>query len=41
MPSAFSFFSREIVGNVLSLDNKNKKVVFCFVLFSLIRNFAG
>ena len=26
--------------NLLSLDNKNKKSVFCFVLFSLIRNFA-
>jgi putative nucleotidyltransferase with HDIG domain len=26
---------------VLSLDNKNKKGIFCFVLFSLIRTFAG
>ena len=26
--------------NVLSFDNKNKKSVFCFVLFSLIRTFS-
>ena len=27
--------------NVLSLDNKNKKNIFCFVLSSLIRTFAS
>ena len=26
--------------SLLSLDNKSKKSVFCFVLFSLIRTFA-
>ena len=26
---------------ILSLDNINKKKCFCFVLFSLIRNFAA
>ncbi len=26
---------------VLSFDNKNKKIVFCFVLSSLIRTFDG
>ena len=29
------------LGEVLSFDNKNKKTVICFVLFSLIRNFAA
>ena len=28
------------VAKLLSLDNKNKKTIFHFVLFSLIRNFA-
>ena len=26
---------------VVNIDNKNKKLFFCFVLFSLIRNFAA
>ena len=34
------FFVTLASPNLLSLDNKNKKSVFCFVLFSLIRNFA-
>ena len=40
MPSAFSFFTREIVGNVLSLDNKNNKlffVLYCSRLFVLLQ----
>ena len=29
-----------MVRGILSLDNKNKKFLICFVLFSLIRIFA-
>ena len=31
----------DLWSKALTFDNKNKKTVICFVLFSLIRTFAG
>ena len=41
----FLYFARFALpltsSKIFSLDNKNKKIDFCFVLFSLIRIFVG
>ena len=43
----FSLFTFHFISylsplvKVLSFDNKNKKMIICFVLFSLIRTFAA
>ena len=38
---SFHFRTFDLWSKALSLDNKNKKMSFCFVLFSLIRTFAN